>query len=393
MIAAASPSTASSTNLTDDLAPRFFGGSPSDRGACQALVATRPPRRNGAPLPAGGAEPSEERLRVCLQLLSRILSSPQPEEGGDPSTEPIREQLLLQTWRAIDRMAPWVRRAAAHDRAPALLDELAELERRARAALRADGRLGGSYSAALTGGFAVAEPGGQADSVPGAATRATKTGFISLAAETRPLDLGLGWGAALGLSAGRRPVLTMVTSSQATEPVYRNATSVFTELRFAKASRMVELAAVSRAGANRIDLAPMTIRTAGTTQVYAPAANDIDEWALAFDARLEVRWYDREVWANQLAMETLDPLLRASVGIRHDERFHRTGDLQPFNDPTGRVFFGFALHPVRAAAVSAGGGFEFEGALRGAHRLPSGYRVFVESTMDLGRALRRRPTH
>ena len=212
LIAAASPTLASSTNLVDDLAPRFFGGAASDRGACLALIARRPPRRDGTPLPIGRAEPSEEGLRVCVQLLSQALSRLQPDEAGNASTGQMRERQLLQTWRAIDRMKPWVARVAAHGEAPALLD--------------------------------------------------------------------------------------------------------------------------------------------------------------AFDA--------------------LDPLLRASVGIRHDERFHRAGDLQPFNDPTGRVFFGFAPHPVRAAAVSAGGGFEFEGAWRGAHRLPSGYRVFAESTVDLRRALRRR---
>lgn len=389
-LAAVSPGIASSTNLVDDLPPRFFGDVPSVRSACQALVVQRPPRHYGTPLPNGHAEPTADGLRVCLQLLSQALSSPQPDEAGDAPTTAMRERQLLQTWRAIDRMAPWVARLGALGEAPVLMDEFDALEHRAHAVLRAHGLLGGSYGAAITGGVVVAEPGGQVDSIPGSATHGVKTGYVSLAAETRPSHLGLGWWAGFGLRLGRQPVLAMVTSKGGAEPIYKSGTSISTELRFAKASRVVELAAVSRAGATRIDLAPITILSGGATRVYSAAANDIDEWALFFDARVDLRWYDREVWANRLTMVTLDPLLRASVGIRHDERFHRAGDLQPFNDPTGRVFFGFALHPLRAGAVSAGGGFEFEGALRGAHRLPSGYRVFAEGTVDLRRALRRR---
>ncbi len=390
VIAVVSPRIASGTSLVDELPPRFFGGPAPTRGACQELVVQGPPRRHGTVIPGGRAEPSEGALRACLQLLSQALATAQPDEAGAAPTIVGRERQLLQTWQAIKRMAPWVKRHAARTGTPGLIDDLGTLEQRAQVVLRAQGLAGGSYGAVVTGGVVTAEPGGQVNSVPGAATHGVTAGYVALAAETRPLDLGLGWHAGFGLRLARQPVLAMVTSNSGAEPLFKNGTSVATELRFAQTSRVLELAAVSRAGATRIDLAPTAVRSGGTTRVYSAAANDIDEWALFFDARVDVRWYDRDVWADRLTMETLDPLLRASVGIRHDERFHRAGDLQPFNDPTGRVFFSFTLHPVRTRAISAGGGFEFEGALRGAHRLPSGYQLFAEATLDLRRALRRR---
>lgn len=296
------------------------------------------------------------------------------------------EERWLESWRAVERLEPWIARAnrrAAPGGVPVLRGEFAELEQQARSALAAHGLLGGAYAAAVTAGVASADPGNHAGGVPGAATHGLTTVFAGVASEVRPLDLGLGWAAGVGLQAGRQPVLAMVRGDTGAEPMFKNATVVATELRFAKDSRTLELSAVSRAGATRIDLSPVRREEDSVTRTYIAAANDRDEWALFFDARFEARWYGREVWATRLNMRTLDPLLRASVGIRHDERFHRTGDLQPFNDPTGRVFFGFAFHPVRAGRVGAGGAFEFEGALRGANRLPSGYRLAAEGTLDL----------
>jgi hypothetical protein len=273
-----------------------------------------------------------------------------------------------------------------------LLAEIDDLQRSADAALRAHGLRGASYAATVTAGVTTADPGGQAGAVPGVATHGVTTGFVRVDAETRPLDLGLGWTAAIGTVAGYQPVLAMVMPDLGgAEPIAKRGTTIATELRFAKSSRVAELAAVAGVGATRIDLAPVTVRDGGSTRVYRAAANDIDEWALRFDARFELRWYDRDVWVHRLAMTTLDPLLRASVGIRHDERFHRTGDLQPFNDPTGRVFFGISLRPVRARVISAGGAFEFEGALRGDHRLPSIYRASIDTVVDLRRVFRGRP--
>ena len=245
------------------------------------------------------------------------------------------------------------------------------------------------FASVLTGGVALAEPGGQRGGTPGATTHGTTTAFVLAEAETRPLHLGLGWYGGVGISGGSMPVLAMVTAGQVAEPMYKRGTVVATALRFSKSSRVIDLAGVARAGSARISIAPVTLNEHGTTRVYAAAANDIDEWALFFDARCEIRWYDRDVATKRRTMHTLDPLLRASVGLRHDERFHRTGDLQPFADPTGRVFFDTAFHPVRTHGVSVGASFAFEGALRGDYRLPSGYRLALESTADLGHMRRR----
>lgn len=65
--------------------------------------------------------------------------------------------------------------------------------------------------------------------------------------------------------------------------------------------------------------------------------------------------------------------------------------------PIGRVFFGFAVHPIHVSdrrtggsgnvLVTFGGGFEYEGALRGPNRLPSGFRLVLSGELDLLKAV------
>jgi hypothetical protein len=105
------------------------------------------------------------------------------------------------------------------------------------------------------------------------------------------------------------------------------------------------------------------------------------------------------MWLVHLTTQPLDPLAHAYAGIRHDQRFHRAGDLAGFDDPTARVFLGFDLNPIRIAdrrtegsgnaLFTFGGGFEFEGALRGPSRLPSGFRFVLRGDLDLLKALQR----
>lgn len=402
------PAMVSAQGFGDPYGPAFFGGSASERGACRELVETEPSWNET--LSNGKNEPTPAELHRCFDLIERRLS-----DGATAAPEGVRgasaadrlaanasDVELLQTWRALELLWPWVSHLSYILDSPArseLNEAYDALERRARTTLQQERLLGGSMAAALSGGLTLADPGGQAGSTPGAATHGIKTVHLGFETEMRPLSMPLGLTAALGLRVARQPVLAFVrnpavsASTPSAEPVYRNGIAMNGELRFAHAFRSAELASASRAGAVRVGLDPVTITTRGTNNItttknYAAADNDIDEWALFFDTRLDLRWYDRPVWVKRLNMETLDPLLRASVGLRHDERFHRKGDLQPFNDPTGRIFFSVGLHPLRYEAFSAGGGFEFETALRGKNRLPSGYRIVLDAALDLRRAQR-----
>ena len=86
----------------------------------------------------------------------------------------------------------------------------------------------------------------------------------------------------------------------------------------------------------------------------------VDGWKPAFEASGGVLWRD--------AIE-----LRA--GARHDDRLSREGVLADFRDPTGRLFVGVAALPFRKGHVAAGATFDYERAMPGAGRLPSGTRV------------------
>jgi hypothetical protein len=188
----------------------------------------------------------------------------------------------------------------------------------------------------------------------------------------------------------RQLLLAMTKAVPAVLPRYTAGFTTSAALRIAHAFfSSSELAVVGRAGVARID------------DGANAAANDIGPAAAFFDAKIDVRWFGRDLSFVHQIGQTLMPILQAYVGVRHDQRFHRAGDLSGFDDPTGRVIGGIAINPVRIAArrrhehgsatfVAIGGGFDWERALRGAVQLPSGFRVTLRADVDVTAAMRGR---
>src|SRR4051812_273053 len=54
------------------------------------------------------------------------------------------------------------------------------------------------------------------------------------------------------------------------------------------------------------------------------------------------------------------------VGLRHDERLRREGALADYRDPTGRMFAGVAVLPLRRGPLAVGASIDYERALPGA---------------------------
>lgn len=213
--------------------------------------------------------------------------------------------------------------------------------------------------------------------------------LAALAVETGQADVGAGVHLSLDFDLRREPLLAMLKPGhQPLTPAYLNGWTTSTSLRFAHASASSEVAVVGRVGSSRLDSATGT------------AANDIGSWAAFFDARVELRWYRQDMPDVYRSGQALMPVVQAYGGVRHDQRFHRAGDLAGFNDPTGRWFFGSVLMPLRVpdnagegrdgVLFTFGGGFEFETALRATDRLPSGLKILIRGDLDLGRALRRK---
>jgi hypothetical protein len=244
------------------------------------------------------------------------------------------------------------------------------------------------FGAVLRGGFAAAEPGGYPGQPRDTPSDGTQSMVGGVEAETAHVGVGGGWGASFGFELGWQPLLRMSAPEGAAvvRPSYTGGLLTAQTIRVGRPWRAGEIAVAGRAGATRIAVA-------------GAAANDVAESALFFDARADLRWYGRDAWFARAAVQTLDPLVHAYTGVRHDQRFHRAGDLSEFDDPTGRLFFGFAVNPIRLAnphtsgsddtRLTIGGAFEYEGALRGPNRLPSGYRLFAGASLNLVRALRR----
>jgi hypothetical protein len=343
------------------------------------------------PLPAA--------LTACLALIRAALTpatvdSPETGQLQRPAVapDPGQRRQLPGTYRAIQQLEAWVR-WSDETQGSFLALELASLKTTALGALAAAQLLGPRYSAVLEGGAARAEGGGDLGESVGTPRLGVTSAFANLDVETQHVGIGAGWDLGMGFQAGWQPLLVMIKSATSSvAPAYRDGFTTSQSFRFARTSSTTETAIVGRVGATRVDLSPVRGHD-GQNQSFAIADNGIAEWALVFDAGVDFRWYDRDVWIEHLVAQSAAPIVDLYLGLRHDQRFHRAGDLSEFDDPTGRLVFGFRVNPFRMTDrysdavghtwLTFGGGFDFEGARRGPARLPSGFRIVVAGRLDL----------
>ena len=165
---------------------------------------------------------------------------------------------------------------------------------------------------------------------------------VRVDAETPRVAIGHGWTLGAAADASWQPLFMF--------PDYRSGFEATGAFRIAHAMRHdTQLALVGRTGATYID-----------------------DWRRLFEGGVELMWRD--------AIE-----LRS--GLRHDDRLSREGALADFRDPTGRIFLGASAYPLRRGAFAAGVTVDYERALPGVDRLPSGVSVTATAR------LRWRPRH
>jgi len=170
--------------------------------------------------------------------------------------------------------------------------------------------------------------------------------------EAPRLGIGRGWQIGATGGAAWRPLFTMIKAMpvSAVAPAYRDGLWLSGGIRIEHVTASTEMAVVARAGSAWID-----------AQRAALASNDIGDWAAFFDSGVDIRW--------------IVPLVDVYAGVRHDQRFHRAGDLSALRDPTGRIVLGGSAYPFQWGRFSAGALLEFERAWLGASRLPSAVSV------------------
>jgi hypothetical protein len=86
----------------------------------------------------------------------------------------------------------------------------------------------------------------------------------------------------------------------------------------------------------------------------------VDDWRPVFEGSAEVSWRE---------------CIELRAGLRHDDRLRREGSLADFRDPTGRMFVGVSALPFKKGRFSGGAAIDYERAMPGTGRLPSGTRV------------------
>ena len=392
-------------DLAGHVEAQFFGGRASVRDTCQQLVSTQPSSRLAK---ASSLQPAVAQIMDCLQLIRGALAPPtaatfasiQHDVPG-LSLHGARHRQLLSTYRAIQQLKPWVTWSARHQGDASSVAELIALDADARAALNAHSLLGGKYTAVLRGALGRADPGGYVGEPSNAPNQGFTAVDVDLDVETEHVDLGRSWDFGLVFDAGTQPLFVMVKTPAATmvTPAYLDGLTTSTGFRFAHASTSTETAVVGRIGAARLNSESTVFGGGNQAESAVVAANDMGEWALFMEGSVDFRWYARDVWLVHLATQPLDPLVHIYAGVKHDQRYHRAGDLEGFDDPTGRIFFGFDVNPIRVTdrrtegsgntLFTFGGGFAFEGALRETNRLPSGFRVGLSGNLDLVKVLHR----
>jgi len=156
--------------------------------------------------------------------------------------------------------------------------------------------------------------------------------WITLDADiaTPRADVGRGWTLAPTADVSFQPLFVY--------PDFRSGATVLGGFRFAHALRGdTSFALTGRAGATYVD-----------------------DWRSIFEAGAEVAWRDQ---------------VEVRAGLRHDDRLRREGALADFRDPTGRIFLGVTALPLRKGRLAAGAAIDYERALPGVNRLPSGMSV------------------
>jgi hypothetical protein len=208
------------------------------------------------------------------------------------------------------------------------------------------------------------------------------TWFGGLTARTARVPLGRGWNFSAAAALRREPAFALARSAATVTPAYFDALTASTAIHFSHISGRFETAAVGRFAETRLDRAQRLTR----------AANTIDDWAFLVDAVLDVRWYRRRDAPSLVPDRSRSPIVSAFVGVQHNQRLHRAGDLQGFDDPTGRVVGGIDVTPwqlrnIRGERVmTVGGAMDVEAAIRGGERLPAGLRLSLRVELDLRRA-------
>ncbi len=196
-----------------------------------------------------------------------------------------------------------------------------------------------------------------------------------------PATLGRHWDVDLAGRVAREPVVAMRRTAGGIAAAYVDAIRLSASISFVHASPAFDVAIVGRYAETRLDDEPR----------LPLAENDNGSWTFLFDAATHVRWYAPRDRGVPTARRRLVPLVDVFAGVRHDRRLHRAGDLQPYDDPTGRLLGGAFVGVWRwrgadgAPRLGVRGGADFEAALRSGVRLPSAGRILVLADFDVRR--------
>lgn len=223
--------------------------------------------------------------------------------------------------------------------------------------------------------------GGSLSGVALGIPKTSATWFAGATVASAPILMGRGWDFSVAARLAREPVLGMVRAGDRIAPAYFDALRASASLMFVHTSGPFDVAIAGRYAETRID----------RSQTADPARNDNGLWTFLFEATAHVRWYAAGDAAAAPARRRLVPIVDLYGGVKHDRRFHRHGDLQPYDDPTGRALGGLFVAAWRwrgrdgAPWGTIGGGVDVETALRSGVRLPSAGRAFLRAAFDLRR--------
>ncbi len=260
-------------------------------------------------------------------------------------------------------------------------------------------------AAVLRTAFVIADPGDE-DSAAFARSELTAKNTAAGAVdfelkhwrdEESPVDFSIDgrFGYAPVMAIGRPRGQTGPVESQKLVPLFQNGFIWEAGFKASWQLDLGELAAIYKAGQTRISDLAVKLGSDENAQLADVVRNGVGRFAWRHDVGVQFRFYGVSMpLAHHDASRLLTPLVSAAAGVRLDERFNDSGDLQSFPDANKRWFIKFSVNilkflrdgePKPNDPMGVRIAVDYDGPMGGSkdRRVPSGTRLFIEGNADL----------
>ena len=159
-----------------------------------------------------------------------------------------------------------------------------------------------------------------------------------------------------------------------------------------------ETSLVGRVGQVRLNSESLLVDRGGQSVIAIPVNNEAGRTEEFWEVGVEFNLYDNPLEVLHAEGGLLNPLFHVSAGLKRDARFKKAGPVAEFDVPEQRLFFRFLIDALKITderplakekkIFTLGFGVEYERALKGDKKVPSGTKILLRGDFDLLRVIR-----